>query len=205
MILPLPRMRATIQKLSPSRSRPSRASCRDTVLRPEPVCTVNSKGVVGSSTGCVANHASQPATASAAMTPATSRFLSARIVFGYQGLHPARDRTGRPSPLAQPGDRPHPDEAIGEEHFVRAGELLPADLALLARDAGPIREIPHTLALRPDDAAAIEPRRGEAPAARDEQVAHGALDHAPRRIAEEPFGSRGIEPFGARQHVLEPV
>src|SRR5688572_22685895 len=183
---------------------PASTSWRATVAMPAPGRTVMS---TGPETGMArpANHASQSPRAMAATAAATKRCLTRRIVALDQPAHALGERSRRVGALVDLADRPHVDQAVGEEDLLGGEHVGPAQVALLAVHLLPPQQLAHALALRTDYAAAREVGGEDAPAGRDEDVAHRALDHAPLAVGDEAFGDRGVVPLAAGEHVLQAI
>src|SRR4051794_21755588 len=71
--------------------------------------------------------------------------------------------------------------------------------------AAPRGGVDDALARHARHAAAVELRRGELTAARDEEIRHGAADRVAVLVQHYALRDFGVGPFGAREDVLQPV
>ena len=120
---------------------------------------------------------------------------------------PRRDVVHAEGMLAHAPHRHNSDARIGDEHLIRGEQLIEREIALLARRMPSAAHSRSTIAAHDArDAAAVDARCHQAPAAHDEHIAHGAADHVVARRRAAGIRSRlGCAGLGGRQHVLEPV
>src|SRR5579862_211905 len=130
-----------------------------------------------------------------------------------QGGEPCCD-----TPLQVPGELPGPEayvperahrpyapECVAEKEFARLLESGGLDPAFDDRDRRLRRFLEDQRAHDASYATAVEARGEEPRVVHQEHVAHGARNQCPGAREHQRLGDGGIVPFGAREHLLEPV